>query len=163
VLTLGDDTYITVEQADEYVEMEYPDPDPAGAAWRALSVGEKEYALRKACFRLDALPFTGRASTSSQKLMWPRDGDTSVPLAIPAAQMEIALLRFKPNTDTDTGSQDAALRRQLQAQGVKSFSIGDLSESYVAGESLQTQHTFLADEKIAALLSRYLSGGYQTC
>jgi hypothetical protein len=78
------------------------------------------------------------------------------PESIKRAQIELALW-----LSDDQKQADQLQRRDLQAQGVDSFSIGDLSESYKTGGS--DKAVPLLCPKVSALLRPYLTGGFSTC
>jgi len=146
--------YVTAAEADGYIAAEYLGSDPGRIAWEKLDGTQKEAKLMSACVKLDSLDFVGAASSPGQPLAWPRNGSDEVPPAIKHAQIEIALFPLRE----DTG--DTKMRAQLRAGGVKSFSVGNLSESYDAGCG---SPDFMGDPKIRGLLAKYLSGGHSTC
>jgi len=153
-MTPGIDSYVTLAEADDYISNFHP-----GSAWENLIGAKREQRLVLACERLEALPFSGRKTGRDQTLSFPRFPNTTVPESIKAAQVEIALL-FVSQSGL---SAEAAQRANLQRQGVTSFSIGDLSESYGGKSGLVEDHTFLANAEIHALLNRFLQGGYPIC
>lgn len=129
------DSYISVANSDIYLSANYISTDAKLIAWNALSDANKEVLLRKATQIIDRLPFVGTKSTTTQLLEFPRSlytnnldyyDDSSVyvqpdpPQNVLDAQCEIAF-------DLGQGTND---RAELQRQGVKSFSLGKLSESY---------------------------------
>ena len=153
-MTLGTDSYVTLVEANDYIANFH-----SGSAWDTLTDAQKEQRLVLACERLEALPFSGRKAGKNQTLSFPRFPNTTVPESIKAAQVEIALLSV-----SQSGlSAEAAQRVNLQRQGVTSFSIGDLSESYGGQSGLVEDHAFLANAEIHALLNRFLQGGYPIC
>jgi len=139
-LTVGTDTYISLVDAEIYVSTHYRNVDPEFKAWGDNIDTDKEILLRKATQAIDRLPFVGVKSTSVQLLEFPRalytdyanygvnvifsfEGmmvEVDTPQAVLDAQCEIALDLAKGNNE----------RADLQRQGVKSFSLGKLSESY---------------------------------
>jgi len=112
---------------------------PYSSAWTGATSAEKEDALKYASKLVDSLPFVGKkyeTDISSQPLQWPRliktrqgwvvadrdaDDNVVVPQAIKDAVCEEILARLDTSNDS---------RRSLQADGVKSFRLGDLSETY---------------------------------
>jgi len=147
-------SYVTIDEADAYITAEYPADDPAREMWDLCDESDKDIRLVSACGKLDTLPFTGAATSPEQSLMWPRNGSEVVPAAIKHAQIEIALFYLRP------GLRERQMRADLRAQGIKSFSLGDLSETY---EDTVSGWIFLDDAKINSLLIRYIDGGYETC
>lgn len=172
-LTIGVDTYIDVAGADLYIRSHYLSTSPERIAWVALEEEDKEVLLRLGAQNIDSLPLTGRKFDENQKMAFPRrrsfrndccifevsSGENTVPNEVLYAQVEQAL--FLKSSTEDASS---ATRAQLQRQGVKSFSLGDLSESYgdavvgVQGDLLRQ-----CSEKSLRLLNPWLSGGYKVC
>lgn len=140
-LLVGVNSYLDVAAADAYFS------DRLGAeAWAALTPTQKSQALVSATRRLDRLPFLGAKKDQAQALAFPRcypptglplisnpnsvDDlpygagwycESDVPQAIKDAVCEEALALV-----TIGKSQ----RLELQAQGVRSFSLGRLSETF---------------------------------
>lgn len=150
------DSYVTLAEADLYATSIYPE-----TKWGSLAAEERELRLVLACEQLEALPFVGRKRRNGQPLAFPRHPESTVPSSIKTAQMELALLPLRE--DAASTQADAAQRVSLQRQGVTSFSLGDLSESYGASAGLSADFPFLLDAKISGLLRRFLSGGYPVC
>ena len=145
-LIVGTDTYISVTDATTYISQNYTSGSTQVTGWTALSSGDKEVRLRQAMAVLESLPVQGMKVTSNQTLQFPRILHTMIPLsynfatqvdpyyfvqgevpnAVKYAQVELALeLMDGKNSD----------RVEMQRQGVKSFSLGQLSESY-GGQSM---------------------------
>ena len=167
-MTVGTDTYVTLEDADAYIEARYSGAD--AERWAALEEIQREALLLSACEEIEALPLIGRKLYINQTLAFPRwpsddyvpDFRTvgvlvgTVPQKVINAQCELALWL------SDTAkTADSATRASLQAQGVKSFSIGDLSESYSAGASAVPAP--LLCPKCRTLLKPYTEGSFLTC
>lgn len=160
MLTVGTDSYVTVAEADEYISKRYTSNSKDRKRWEELSKEDKEIIIRNACDEIELMPFQGRKITREQKLEFPRlpyqYGNPVVPDIVKYAQIELALWLSDDKTQLEQSQ-----RRDLQAQGVESFSIGDLSESYASGNAEQSAP--LLCSKCAALLKPYLRGGYETC
>jgi hypothetical protein len=122
------DTYLSVEAALELLRGLLPSSDPARAAFEALSAEDQAVYLRQAALALEGIRYAGRKTDAAQPLAFPRDGMTAVPDAVKRAQALEAVARCY------TGAE-AAKRAALQAQGVTSFSVGSLSESYGAAKA----------------------------
>ena len=74
----------------------------------------------------------------------------SLPYGIKQAQVELALW-----LSDDTKQANQSQRQELQSQGVESFSIGDLSESY--GKGVGEKSAPLLCSKVKALVNRPIS------
>jgi len=66
----------------------------------------------------------GRKTNPEQELAFPRHQDTEVPEAVKEACCEEALALL------ESGNSQ---RRKLQQEGVQSFSLGNMSETFAAG------------------------------
>lgn len=119
-LTVGTNTYISLADAETYMERRY---DPSGL-WTAASNAVKNQLLAYATLRIDALPWRQRKTDLDQTLEFPRGGDEDIPTAVANACVEEALAALLAGCATD---QADALG------GLQSASIGGLSESYRAG------------------------------
>ena len=111
--------YVTLEEANSYFEGRLH-----AAAWDNAQYGEREKALEMASRAIDRLPLAGRPAGPAQGHAFPRHPDTEVPQAVKDACCEEALALL------DRGDSE---RRKLQAEGVASFTIGSLSETYRVG------------------------------
>lgn len=119
-VTVGTNSYISVTDANTYFGERY-----GGDAWTSLSSTLKEQALITATRKIDRLPIRGRKYLDSefQPLAFPRDFDEDgiVHERVKQACCEEAFALTKTELQK---------RKELQQQGVKSFSLGKLSESY---------------------------------
>lgn len=169
-LTVGVDTYISKADADLYVASRYMSTEAKRVAWAALSEADCEVLLRRAASIIDQQPLAGVKITESQTMEFPRAlyteyvGDenllspqivtnenwyvqSAVPAAVCAAQVELAL-------QYTVGTPD---RIELQRQGVKSFSVGKLSETYAGTRSS------LVSIEARDLLAPYVLGSVRIC
>ncbi|MGB3943214.1 MAG: DnaT-like ssDNA-binding protein [Methanothrix sp.] len=126
--------YVTSSEVDSYVA-----DRPDSTAWTGASSADKEDALKYASKIVDSLLFVGKkyeTDISTQPLQWPRliktrqgwriadldgDGNAIIPWAVKYAVCEEILARL---------STVNSKRRQLQAGGVKSFKISEISETF---------------------------------
>lgn len=126
-------TYVTVQEADDYVQKYYP-PE-LEKEWRLrLNEPKKEICLRQAFTLLKGL------------FLRPWDGDT--PQEIKYAQIELAVY---PVLYPDEYKQYSEACR-----GVQSFTVGSFSESY---DSAKTGRIYSAKAK--AYLRKWLCGSCQ--
>ena len=160
-MQVGQDSYVTVAEADAHISGHYRSTSAARTRWSALSVDDKAVLLVNACTGMEQLPYQGRKALSDQPLAFPRlpaqySAAQEAPANVKAAQIELALW-----LSDDAKQAEHAQRLDLQEQGVKSFSLGDLSESY--SDKPRPTSIVLSCAKVKTLLARYLSGGYTTC
>jgi len=162
MLKPGENSYVSMQEAAEYVKAHYLGRDSARKSWDGLSPEDQTTRLISACADIETLPFTGRKSNAAQALAFPRlpaqyGKAQDIPQKVKDAQVELAMWMAD-----DKKSADRAQRKDLQEQGVKSFSVGNLSESYGDG-GFGIKSVALACSKSAALLRPYLGGGYRVC
>lgn len=172
MITVGADSYVTIEEADAYIAEHFISADEQRKAWEQAG-DDKEIALRRACAALDSLMYRGVKFSFPQALAFPRyfgesyamiDGvlyapETErypelkeVPQAVKVAQIEEALEIISPTVATEN--------RDIRNDPVQSYSIGHLSETFdkVSVGSLQSA---LANIRAQELIRPYVGGGYE--
>jgi len=133
-------SYCTIEEANEYFAGRLH-----AESWGETSDADKEKALRQATREIDRQPLKGRKTETSQTLAFPRYPDKEVPEAVKEACCEIALALLERGNSQ---------RRKLQQEGVQSFTLGNMSETYApwTGRGLLSQEA-------KELLRPWLLGG----
>lgn len=157
-ITVGTNSYVTIAEADEYFQDKLYSTD-----WNEASESTKEKALKTAAKKIDSQRLRGRKVETSQILEFPRSiysqfekylvSQTEVPQAVKDAQCEEAFALISMG-------ENANKRAQLQALGVKSFSIGKLSETFVSNSSKGNK---LLSMEAIQFLSPYLAGRVPIC
>lgn len=104
----GADSYVSLVEADDYVEA-WHDP----TEWEAADERERERALRRGTRQVDEYQFRGRRATDKQSLAWPRahvgevDGRwvpwDEVPREIRHATIELAMAIIRGEEQTIGG------------------------------------------------------------
>lgn len=159
--------YGTVEQADAYVKAHYASKSAERVRWSALEDEDKTVYLAQAFDMIERLPFRGRKAVVGQENAFPRlpyqygEDNPSVPECVISAETELAL--YLSDTKTQESSQK---RKELIRDGVKSFSLGDLSENYgdaPRGLQAATVSNAYSCQACMQLLRPYLSGGFDIC
>jgi len=112
-------SYCTIEYANEYFAGRLH-----AESWSGADSETKEKALRQATRSIDRMPLRGRKTDLHQPLAFPRYPDTEIPEAVKEACCEEALAIL------ESGNSQ---RRKLQREGVQSFTLGNMSETYIAG------------------------------
>ena len=112
-------SYCTIEEANEYFAGRLH-----AESWGETSDADKEKALKQATREIDRQPLKGRKTETSQTLAFPRYPDSEVPETVKEACCEIALALLERGNSQ---------RRKLQQDGVQSFSLGNMSETYTPG------------------------------
>ncbi len=90
-MTVGIDTYVTVEKADELVRLYFRPTDEFRVFWCALSEDEKEGYLMRSAQQIDALVYTGRKRVTGQPMQFPRERENCVSDAVLKAAVYNAL------------------------------------------------------------------------
>jgi hypothetical protein len=172
-IIVGTDTYISVANASVYVTNNYISTDSKRVAWFTLTDADKEIFLKKATKKIDRQRLRGIKAIFTQTLAFPRAIETEhynaeyyknisiinysgyvvepeVSQIVKDAEVEEALSIMQDNNMSNK-------RAELQAQGVKSFSLGSLSETYVVTGASNTETQLLSNEA-KELLRYYLLG-----
>lgn len=161
MLVLGKDTYITIEQANQYISNYYLSSDPLRIQWEAIEDADKEVLLRKAFVQINSLPYTGRPKNNKQPLPFPRACNFTAQdmQNVQNAQAEQAIAI----SDSVT-AQETVDRIKLRRAGVVQYTIGDLSEKFQTGLPSESNATFFGlSEKAYKYLAKWLTGGYRVC
>lgn len=162
-LTVGTDTYISQTDATMYVTGHYASTEAKCIAWAALTSDNKDAYLRRAATIIDRQPLVGVKAVDTQAMQFPRaihseyrDGlntprlalsgawyvQSVVPDTVKYAQVEIALQE----------AVGVSARLAAQRDGVKSVSLGKISETY-----RDTADTDIPCREAKALLRPYLA------
>lgn len=156
--------YNTVETADSYIAAHYTSRSADRIRWVALTPEDKAVYLTNAYEAIEELPFHGRKVANGQESAFPRlpyqygHTEEGAPSNVLAAEAELALY-----LSDEKKQQSSQKRRELQADGVTSFEIGDLSETYADTEVSTAKTSIEKCRKAMELLAPYLSGGYEIC
>jgi len=139
-ITVGENSYIDIEGANEYFENRLH-----AESWGQADDSTKEKALKQATREIDRQPLKGHKTETSQTLAFPRYPDSEVPVAVKDACCEVALALLERGNSQ---------RRKLQQEGVQSFSLGNMSEAYAPGAGRG-----LLSQEAKELLRPWLLGG----
>jgi hypothetical protein len=133
--------YVTIEEAAAYFnDRLHVDP------WTEAGNSDKQAALSMATRAIDRLLLKGWKANPDQALAFPRYPDANVPTAVKDACCEVALTLLEQGGDNK--------RRRLQQEGVQSFTLGSMSETYVPGAGRG-----LISQEAKELLRPWLLGG----
>ncbi len=153
-LIVGTNSYVSLEDANTYFnERLYAE------AWTSETDDDKKArALITATRKIDRLIIKGVKADSDQTLQFPRsiysedtklwveESEVSQSVKDAVCEEALALLKGIPK------------RVELQAQGVKSFSLGSLSENYGSGKIVK-----LISQEARELLQPYIAGSVYIC
>ena len=132
--------YINLAEANEYFSTRLH-----ADAWAEASDADKDKALAMATKVIDRQLLKGRKATDTQELAFPRYPDTEVPEAVKEACCEEALALLERGNSQ---------RRKLQQEGVQSFTLGNMSETFTPGAGKG-----LLSQEAKELLRPWLLGG----
>jgi len=152
-VNVGTDSYVTLAEAEDYFDGKLHTSE-----WDNAGKTTKEKALKEACRRINRLAFKGEKADETQLLAFPRKmplfnrigvigftTDTGIPEEVKQAQCEEALALLERGNSQ---------RRKLQQEGVQSFTLGNMSETYAPGAGKG-----LLSQEARELLRPWLLGG----
>ena len=174
-ITVGTDTYITVADADTYVDLFYLSADAKKVAWDLLSDADKEILLRRATQSLENIKYPGFKQEENQTLSFPRHSNALIPLrrnytysaywsdlwlestAVPDdvkfSEVEEALEMASPSSDSG--------RKATLTSGLKNWSLGKWSQTnHGGGSGTGTPATILLSIKAQELLASLSNGSF---
>lgn len=140
MLTVGVDTYISVDEATEILG-----GSEEFTRWEALSTEQQENALKEAVMHIDMLTLAGTKLSAEQSLEFPRKPYLYIPQQVKLAQAYEAV---------EVACGEGSERIRLQSQGVTSITLGSVSESYngkISGSGMLST-------KSARLMRKYIIG-----
>jgi hypothetical protein len=143
-LVIGQNSYVDEDFSNAYLA------GKTGYNWAALNAPQKESLLMLATSRVDAQILVGIKTDSTQKLEFPRMIDCEKQAAVPEAVKQ-AVCEEAFDLITRANSE----RAKLQRDGVKSFSYGNVSETF---GSMPFAGTKLYSSEARLLLRPYLAG-----
>lgn len=155
------ETYITLEEANNYIAEYYTSTDPLRIQWEAMSDDDKEVYLRKSFAQINELPYVGRPKNINQPYPFPRceNWKANDMQRVKYAQAEQSIFL----TDAVI-AQEVNDRIRLRRAGVVEYRIGDLQEKFQSGLPANSNANFFGlSEKAYSYLSKWLQGGYKVC
>ena len=149
--------YVTVAEADKYVEEHFTSANPIRRAWDFTDNLDKKVLLRNSYRAIEALPFRGHKTSTTQPGAFPRYPSHEVPIQIKEAQIVNAVVLIDPDTKEDVDYYD-----KLRTYGVKSYHIGNLTETLVTPteNSEVSSHVGIYSQEAVRLMSPWLKGGF---
>lgn len=150
--------YVTLEEANAYVADHFMSTNMTRVAWESLSDADKLVLLRNSYRAIEMLTFRGRKTDKTQPSAFPRWPSTDVPNQIKEAQIANAIVLADESSQDDVAYYD-----RLRTFGVKSYHIGNLSETLnTPAESASSAfYQGIYSQEAARLLSPWLGGGFK--
>lgn len=158
VMSLGEEVigYVTLSEAEEYVETHYLSNSSTRLAWYSLSSTDKAVLLRNSFAAIEALPFRGAKTSATQTQAFPRYPSTEIPQRVKDAQVANAIA-----LSDETLQEDAMFYDRLRTYGINSYRLGNLSESLLDYSSVQTAAASgIYSQEALRLLQPWLVGGF---
>lgn len=158
-MTIG---YVTLEEANQYIETHYLETEEARTMWEDLDDDSKEILLRRSHEAIDCLPFPGRKTYPDKPESFPRYPKTEVPYQIKHAQIENALSLSDTSISAEKDFYD-----KMRSFGISSYSIGNLSESFgsatvgASGIKEQLGSVGVLSSRAQMLIAPFLYGGFR--
>lgn len=180
MLTVGTDSYVTLEDANSYVEKNYTTSNAYRRKWEQLTDQDKESLLRSSTSAIDQLKFIGAKRSRSQRLQFPRvtmtgllgglyygsanqyydtglwDSDNSEDgglFAVRQATIDNALVAAYVDAEVLTSTINGL-------RGIKSKSVGPISESYESSSETRGAKRGLYSQKIYTFLNPWLADAF---
>ena len=150
--------YVTLEEANEYVTDHFMSSNMTRVAWESLSDADKMVLLRNSYRALEMLTFRGRKTDVTQPSAFPRWPSTDVPNQIKEAQVANAIVLADESSQDDIAYYD-----KLRTFGVKSYHVGNLSETLSSPAEGATTASYkgIYSQEALRLLSPWLGGGFK--
>ena len=150
--------YVTLEEANEYVTNHFMSSNVTRVAWESLSDADKEVLLRNSYRAINALTFRGRKACATQPGAFPRYPSNEVPIEIKEAQIANAVV-----LSDDSNQEDVTYYDKLRTYGVKSYHIGNLSETLGTPAESSTASSYMGiySQEAMRLLEPWLRGGFK--
>lgn len=167
-LIVGVNSYVTCEEATQYVKTYFPEKSYLYTSWLALTVHDQNVALMRSTLALERLMYSGKKVDENQVLSFPRKYigkvQTDVPQDIKYAQIENAVYIGCTDSDSAEAIADDAFYKSLRDKGITSYTMGSLSESFgntavMAGISPSSPEVILISPNAKALVQKYLIKG----
>lgn len=164
MLQVGVNSYVSVEDADEYFSTVLNSD-----SWINAIYSDKEKALITATRSIEKLKFQGIKAVVGQPLQFPRALYVGTNISFRPTQYNNYLNGWMVQNDIPSEVKNAVCeealsllkgipkRIQLQKQGVKSFTIGDLQESYT------DKSVSLISQDAIDFLSPFLTTSFDIC
>lgn len=106
MLTVGESSYVTLAEADDYIKESYRSTDNLRVLWEALEDSDREILLQQSLYEIERLILVGCKTYRLQKLSFPRNGAIEVDSNIKYAQIENAIGILYADTKRITETQD---------------------------------------------------------
>jgi hypothetical protein len=156
MLTVSENTYITIVEADELIATHLDKYNGLRLFWEILDEEEKEGYLKRAVEEMETLVYPGRKSRPMQPLTFPRAPSVEVPKEIKLAQAYNAL-GFLNSDMKEAGEEN----KKLYARFGVHLGVLNGENAAVLNETPITRQVSLASKKAAQIVVKYVRGGFR--
>lgn len=156
MLTVSENTYITITEADELIATHLDKYNGLRLFWEILDDEEKEQYLTRSIEQMETLIIPGRKSRPMQSLTFPRAPSVEVPQEIKLAQAYNALGFL--NADMKEAGEE---NQKLYARFGIHFGVVCASDGDIFGEIPVVKQANLASKKAAQIVTKYVRGGFR--
>lgn len=156
MLTVSENTYITIVEADELIAMHLDKYNGLRLFWEILDDEEKEQYLTRSIEQMETLVYPGRKSRPMQPLTFPRAPSVEVPKEIKLAQAYNALGFL--NADMKEAGEET---QKLYARFGVHLGVMGVSDGAILGETLTVKQVNLASKRAAQIVNKYIRGGFR--
>ena len=156
MLTVSENTYITIVEADELIAMHLDKYNGLRLFWEILDDEEKEQYLTRSIEQMETLVYPGRKSRPMQPLTFPRAPSVEVPKEIKLAQAYNALGFL--NADMKEAREET---QKLYARFGVHLDVMGASDGAILGETLTVKQVNLASKRAAQIVNKYIRGGFR--
>lgn len=179
MLTVGVDSYVTLDEANNIAKNNFMSSDPAFSKWSELSDNDKEVLLRTSCRDIDTLKFDGRRANIGQKLEFPRvdsayvgygtilyigqyfDNGLYSPHSVDGGLSDVKLAQVINSVYGSLYSDMLTEQIGVKIQGLTSKKAGPIAESYNTNNSTNSEAMKgIYTKKVYSILNMWLSSTY---
>lgn len=156
MLTVSENTYITIAEADELIATHLDKYNGLRLFWEILDDEEKEQYLTRSIEQMETLVYPGRKSHPMQPLTFPRAPSAEVPKEIKLAQAYNALGVL--NADMKEAGEEI---QKLYARFGVHLGVVGASDGAIFNETPTVKQVNLASKKAAQIVNKYVRGGFR--
>ena len=163
-MTINEDTYVTEQEATEYINRYYPRLDNVACYFKALSSEDKKAYLMQSAYQIDCLMIAGRKLDNNQSMEFPRKGcykeGPVVPEEVKYAQIENALGLLQEHMSKRSDEQIMIMSSLGMAKNIKynKREMGNVGLSESVTDVAVHKYKRLASEDAEKLLRPWIGG-----
>lgn len=156
MLVVSENTYITIDEADELIATHLDKYNGLRLFWEILDDEEKEQYLTRSIEQIESLVFPGKKSRPTQLLTFPRAPSVEVPKEIKMAQAYNALGFL--NADIKEAVEES---QKLYARFGVHLGVMSAPDGAIFNETPVVKQVNLASKKASQIVNKYVRGGFR--